>query len=203
MEQRSEAWFAMGAGCATSSRVADLTARTKSGWGAARKNAIADLVCERLTGECTQIPQTAAMAWGVEKEDEARDLYAMLTGAHIEQVAFLKHPSIEWAGASPDGLVDDEGMVEIKCPNSATHIETLTGGTIPERYMKQMQWQLDCAGRRWVDFVSYDPRLPPAMQIYIKRVEMDPTIIEQLQDDVMTALAEVEETVNKLKEQYE
>jgi putative phage-type endonuclease len=202
MLQRTEEWFAARAGKATSSRVADLTARTKNGWGAARKNAIAALVTERLTGQCVEIPQTAAMAWGTEKEDEARDLYSLLTGDEVAQVGFVDHPSIEWAGASPDGLVGDDGLLEVKCPNTATHIDTLMGGAIPERYMKQMAWQMDCTGRDWCAFVSYDPRMPPAMQLHIGRVDRDEELIKQLRDDVMSALEEVEKAVKQLKEQY-
>lgn len=203
MMQRSPEWFAARAGKATSSRVADLCARTKSGWGASRGNCIADLVTERLTGVCAETPQTAAMAWGVEKEDEARLLYEVLHGVSVKQVGFVDHPEIAWAGASPDGLIGDDGLIEIKCPASATHQATLEGASVPARYNSQMQWQMDCTGRDWCAFASYDPRMPPTMQLHVQDVKRDESVIEQLREDVESALAEVERRIEILKEMYE
>jgi len=202
MEQRTPEWFAMRAGKATSSRVADLTAWTKNGWGASRRNTIATLVAERLSGTCQETFTNAAMQWGAEKEPDARFEYMKYTGELVEAVAFIAHPEMEWAGASPDGLVESAGMVEIKCPNTATHIETLKGQNLPDKYFKQIQWQLDCARRDWCDFVSYDPRMPPRMKLYIQRVKRDDEYLEQLRADVQSALDEVAATVEELKEKF-
>lgn len=200
--QRSQEWFAARAGCATSSRVADLTAKTKSGWGASRKNMIATLVRERLTGTCAETFQNAAMAWGVEQEPKARMAYELLYGTDVTEVGFVWHPKMEWCGASPDGLVGDDGLVEIKCPTEATHLDTLEGAPIPQNYMKQMQWQMDCTERAWCDFVSFDPRWPVAMQLHVRRVERDQEMIDGLRTDVQSALDEVSERLEKLKERY-
>lgn len=202
MEQRTDAWFAMRAGKATSSRVAALTAKTKNGWGASRRNTIAELVAERLSGACQDGFCNAAMQWGIDHEDDARRAYMERTGELVEEVAFIPHPEIEWAGASPDGLVNDDGMTEIKCPNTATHIDTLTGAPIPDGYRKQMLWQMDCAGRDWCDFVSFDPRMPPPMQLHIQRFHYDTEQAQQLRADVQTALDEVAAKVSELKSQY-
>lgn len=146
MEQRTPEWFALRAGKATSSRVADLTAWTKNGWGASRRNAIATLVAERLSGTCQETFTNAAMQWGIDQEDAARREYMKQTGDLVEEVAFIPHPEIEWAGASPDGLVESAGMVEIKCPNTATHIETLKGQNLPDKYFSKSNGSLIAPG---------------------------------------------------------
>lgn len=202
IDQRSDEWFAARAGCATSSRVAELTARTKSGWGAGRKNMIATLVRERLTGACAQTFQNAAMAWGVEHEPMARMAYELFYGVDVREVGFMRHPDMDWCGASPDGLVGGDGMVEIKCPSEAAHMETLEGSPIPANYIKQMQWQMDCAGREWCDFVSFDPRWPVPMQLHVRCVERDEEMIKALRADVQSALDEVSKRLNDLKGKY-
>jgi len=202
MKQRTDEWMAARAGKATASRVADLCARTKTGWGAGRKNMIATLVAERLSGQCAETFQSAAMAWGTEHEDDARAAYEFLHGVQVEQVGFVDHPTIEWSGASPDGLVGEDGLVEIKCPNTATHIDTLLGAPIDGKYIKQMMWQMECTGREWCDFVSYDPRLPIAMQTHIQRVERDDELIASIRADVQSALDEVSRNVEMLLAKY-
>lgn len=197
--QGSEEWFAVRCGKVTASRVADIVARTKSGWSASRKNYLAELVAERLTGHVERGFTNAAMQWGTDMEPEARDAYAFYADADVEQVGFVDHPRIEMAGASPDGLVGDNGLVEIKCPNTATHIDTLMAGTAPARYVTQMMWQMACTGRAWCDFVSYDPRLPEDMRIFIKRIDRDEDRIAELEKEVEAFLSELSETVERLK----
>lgn len=202
MEQRSPEWFAHRAGRVTASRISDVMAQTKTGPSAARKNYAADLVAERLTGETREGFSNAAMQWGTETEPQARIAYEFMTDATVTEVGFVDHPSIPWAGCSPDGLVGEDGMVEIKCPNTATHIETLLTGEIEGKYLKQMQFQMACAGRAWCDFVSFDPRLPAEMQLFVKRVECNPAEMSEIEDAVTTFLTEVAETVFALQSRY-
>lgn len=202
MEQRSPEWFAARLGKATASRMADICARTRNGWGAGRANYKAELVCERLTGEATQGYTNAAMQHGIDTEPQARAAYAFLHDAPVEEVGFIDHPRIPMSGASPDGLVSDGGMVELKCPNTATHIDFLLNETIPDKYLKQMLWQMACAERQWCDFASFDPRLPEEMQLWVKRIERDDEQIAELEEIVAEFLAEVDETVARLRERY-
>lgn len=202
-EQGSKEWKAERAGKATASRIADIMAKTKSGPSASRANYLAQLVAERLTGEASEGFTNAAMAHGTATEPEARNAYAFATDADVKQVGFIPHPSIEWSGASPDGLIGDDGLVEIKCPNTATAIDTLLGGAIDRKYVLQMQWQMACTGRKWCDFVSYDPRLPASMSLFVKRVDRDEMLIADIQREVSAFLKEVAETVADLRSKYE
>lgn len=201
-EQGSESWFAARAGRVTASRVADVIAKTKSGWGASRANYAAQLVVERLTGNVEPSFTNAAMQWGIEKEAEARIAYRFREDAEVTEVDFVLHPAIFMAGASPDGLVGDDGLVEIKCPNSATHIETLKSETIPEKYVTQMLWQMACTGRQWCDFVSYDPRFPEGMRLFVKRLDRDEDRIDELEAAVQDFLKEVEATCAALNAKH-
>lgn len=200
--QGSEEWFAARAGKVTASRVADVTARTKTGYGASRANYAAQLVAERLTGRVEQGFTNAAMQWGTDQEPFAREAYEYQAGVFVDQVGFVDHPAIDMTGASPDGLIGTEGMVEIKCPNTATHIETLLSGKVPAKYQTQMAWQMACAGRAWCDFVSFDPRLPPHMSLFVQRYERDDEVIAELEREVSLFLAEVESTVSALRQAY-
>lgn len=201
--QGSPEWFAERVGKVTASRVADVVARTKSGWGASRANYMAELIAERLTGAKSEGFVNAAMQHGIDTEPQARDAYSFYAGVDVEQVGFIAHPTIEMSGASPDGLVGNDGLVEIKCPSTATHIDTLLDGKVPERYVLQMQWQMACTGRKWCDFVSFDPRMPESMRLFIKRVERDEKLIASLEKDVELFLREVETKVAALRSVYE
>lgn len=202
MEQRSEEWFNIRLGKVTASRLADVTAKTKTGWGAGRANYKAQLIAERLTGQRQESFTNAAMQWGVDTEEAARVAYAFLEGQTVLEEAFVIHPLIPDAGASPDGLVGDTGLVEIKCPNTATHIETLKGGEIPAKYVAQMQWQIACTGREWCDFVSFDPRMPEEMQLFVRRLPRDPEHIAELEAYVRDFLDEVDADVAALTNLY-
>lgn len=200
MEQRSEEWFAARCGKMTASRVGLATARTRSGWGASRANLMAELIIERLTGMPTPSFCSAAMQWGVDHEDDARVAYEFFKGKSVVEVGFVQHPHIDQAGASPDGRVDSDGLLEIKCPNSATHLATLLDQCAPKIYIKQMQWQMACEGRQWVDFVSFDPRFPSPLDFFCVRVERDDELIGELEADVVEFLAEMETKILKLEE---
>jgi len=202
MEQRTDEWFSARLGKVTASRVADVVARTKSGYGASRANYMAELICERLTGARGESYQNAAMLWGTEQEPAARAAYEALTGALVVETGFVPHSSIAMSGASPDGLVDPEGLVEIKAPNSSTHIDTLMLEAVPAKYITQMQWQMACTGRQWCDFVSYDPRLPENMQLFVKRIMRDDAMINMLETEVRLFLDELEEKIFTLKAKF-
>lgn len=202
-EQRTPEWFAERLGKVTASCIYKVMAKLRDGKpGADRTNYHAQLVTERLTGAVAETYSNAAMQWGNETEPQARAMYAFEQGVEVEEVGFVPHPSIEMAGASPDGLVGNDGLVEIKCPNSATHIATLTGAAIERKYLLQMQWQMACTGRQWCDFASFDPRLPLEMQLHVRRVERDDTLIAEIEDEVRKFLGEVEATVADLHTRY-
>lgn len=197
--QGSPEWHQLRLGRVTASRMSDLTAKTKTGYGASRANYLAELIIERLTGQPLERFTNAAMAWGTEKEPDARDLYAFTSSFEVTQVGFVHHPRIQMAGASPDGFVGEIGMLECKCPNSSTHIDTLLTQTIPDKYVKQMAWQLACCpNRQWVDFVSYDPRLPDHMRLWVKRYHRDDKFIAELEKEVHAFLAELDEKLASL-----
>lgn len=199
MNQGTQEWLKERCGKVTASRVADVIAKTKSGYGASRKNYLAQLVAERLTGVPAESFTNAAMQWGLDHEEEARDNYAFLHAASVELAGFCVHPEIPESGASPDGYVEDDGLVEIKAPNTATHIETLLSQKIPDKYVVQMLWQMECTGRKWCDFVSYDPRMPANLQMWVKRIEYDEDRVSELRKEIIKFLAEVDETVEKLQ----
>jgi putative phage-type endonuclease len=203
MEQGTTEWFAARCGKVTASRVADIIAKTKSGPSASRENYLAQIVCERMTGKPAESYSNAAMAWGTEQETYARAAYELAKDVLVQEVGFVVHPLIEDAGASPDGLVGNFGLVEIKCPNTATHIQTLLDQKVPEKYNTQMQWQMASTMRQWCDFVSFDPRMAEGLQIFIKRVEFDPIYVAQLEKEVINFLMDVEDKItqlNKLKD---
>ena len=198
MEQRTDDWFAARIGKVTASRVADVVAKTKSGYSASRDNYMAQLVCERLTGKPTESFSNAAMQWGTETEPLARAAYEAKMDVLVDEVGFIDHPSIVNSGASPDGLVGADGLIEIKCPNTSTHIDTLLNQAVPKKYADQIFWQMACTGRDWCDFVSYDPRLPPDLQLFIKRIPRDNQYIRLLESEVIEFLQETATKVAKL-----
>jgi len=198
MEQRTDDWFAARIGKVTASRVADVVAKTKSGYSASRDNYMAQLVCERLTGKPAESFSNAAMQWGTETEPLARAAYEAKMDVLVDEVGFIDHPSIVNSGASPDGLVGIDGLIEIKCPNTATHIDTLLSQTVPKKYADQIFWQMACTNRDWCDFVSYDPRLPPDLQLFIKRIPRDDKYIQLLEAEVIEFLTETAHKVAQL-----
>jgi putative phage-type endonuclease len=202
MEQRTEEWYAARLGKVTASRVADVIAKTKSSYSTSRANYMAELVCERLTGKKGDSYSNSAMVWGTNTEPLARAAYEARTGFLVEEVGFVLHPSIAQAGCSPDGFIEEESLIEIKCPMTNQHIDTLLSSEVPSKYVPQMQWQMACTGRKWCDFVSFDPRLPENMQLFIKRVMRDQMMITELEREVEKFLFELDQKVTRLKAQY-
>jgi putative phage-type endonuclease len=198
--QGSPEWLEARAGKVTASRISDVLAKVKTGEAAGRRDYRAQLVAEILTGK----PQESgfmndAMRWGTEQEPYARAAYECHAGVLVDQVGMVLHPSIERGAASPDGLVDPDGLVEIKCPNTATHLDYLLDGTVPAKYQPQMLWQMACTGRAWCDFVSFDPRLPEDLQLFVVRFQRDQARIDAMEAEVRAFISEAEETVSRLR----
>jgi putative phage-type endonuclease len=197
--QGSEEWKQQRLGKVTASKISDVVTRTKTGWGASRTNYAAQLIAERLTGVAAEGFTNAAMQHGTATEPEARAAYAFMTDYAVVEAEFIPHPTIMMSGCSPDGFVNDDGLVEIKCPNTATHLDTLLGADIDAKYIKQMQWQMACTGRLWCDFASFDPRLPVELQLKIERVHRDQAMIEALEKDIREFLLEIEVKMTALQ----
>jgi putative phage-type endonuclease len=198
MEQRTEEWFAARLGKVTASRVADVLAKIKSGESASRKNYKMELVVQRLTNKVGESFTNAAMEWGTEQEPFARMAYEAHTGTFVKEDGFVDHPTIEGFGCSPDGIVG-EGLIEIKCPNTANHIETVLENKAPSKYIPQMQCQMAVTGAKWCDFVSFDPRVPEDLQLFVVRVERDQEYIDSMEVEVKQFLSEVLDLFNQLK----
>lgn len=202
LAQGTEEWRLARVGSLGSSRMADAIARTRTGWGASRGNLMAELLIERLTGRPTETYQSPAMRWGTETEPEARAEYEFQRDVEIQQVGLVRHPTIRNAHASPDGLVGADGLVEIKCPLTATHLETLLSGDLPAKYWTQVWWQMACTGRQWCDYVSFDPRVPQRMRLYVKRIHRNNDTIAQLEVDARNFLRELDEKLADLERVY-
>ena len=198
--QGSEEWFAQRLGRATASRIADVIAKTKTGYSTSRENYMVELALERITGQRQESYTNGAMQWGTDTEPLARSAYEARTGFIVDEVGMIDHPTIPMSGASPDGLVDLDGQVEIKCPISATHAKALMNQKPDGKYITQMQWQMACTGRKWCDFISFDPRFPEHLQLMVVRVERDNKFIAELETEVKAFLKEVAEMVEKLNE---
>jgi len=192
-------WKQLRLGKVTASRISDVLSKGRNGESASRKNYRTELIVQRLTGEPGESFTNAAMEWGTATEPLARAAYETKMGVFVSQVAFIDHPSIANFGCSPDGYIDD-GLIEIKCPNSTTHIEYLLDGKPPAKYVPQMQCQMAVTGRKWCDFVSYDPRLPEDLQLFVVRLERDEEYIKEMEEEVKKFLDEVETMYQQLKE---
>ena len=202
-EQGSPKWKAVRCGKVTASRAHDVGITLKSGgYGARRGNYMAELIAELLTSTPADCYIDAAMAWGTEKEPQAIARYELENELWVRRVGFVLHPELDTAGASPDGLVVEDGLVQIKCPLTATHIDTLLHGKIDACYITQMQMEMLCAERRWCDFVSYDPRMPENMQFFVKRVYRDEKAIAKLESEIRIFLADLDEKIAGLTKLY-
>ena len=199
MEQGTEEWLKARLGKATASMISDILA---GGKGLVKANYETQLIAERLTGEVPEHFTSPAMEWGTLKEPEARLAYELRTGNRVMTAGFVDHHNISMAGASPDGLIDADGLIEIKCPNTKTHLKLLDDGKINRKYLYQMLWQMACTKRTWCDFVSYDPRLPSNLRLKIIRVVPNGTEIEDLEENVLKFLEGVDRKIASLKERY-
>lgn len=196
--QGTPEWLQARVGLVTASRVADVIAKTKSGPSASRAGYLGELVAERLTGvTAASAYQNDDMRRGIELEPDARFAYEVRQGQVVAECGLVLHPTMR-AGASPDGLVGDDGLVEIKCPRTHVHIEYLEGNRPPPKYVPQMAWQCICTGRAWVDFVSYDPRMPERLQLFVVRFVPDDAYLRELESEVSSFIAEIDSKVESL-----
>lgn len=199
IEQGTEAWHQLRLGKVTASRVADILAQTRTGPSASRQNYLIELALQRSTGTIEPSYTNAAMEWGTQTEPQARVAYEVETGNFVDQVAFIDHPTIANFGCSPDGLIGDDGLIEIKCCNSSTHWEYFKKKAPPQKYITQMQTQMAVTGRKWCDFVSFDPRMPQRSQLLIVRLPRNEEFIEKIEKEVIKFLEEVEHETNLMK----
>ena len=198
--QGSLQWFEQRRGHLTASRMSDVLAKGKTGEAVTRQKYRMQLVAERITGLVAESFTSAAMEWGTEQEKFARIRYEADTGYFVDEAEFYTHPTIKWLGASPDGLLNDTGgLLEIKCPNTQTHLGYMLDKKAPAAYINQMQTQMWVTGRAWCDFVSYDPRVPEHLQLFIVRLNRDDALIERMEVEVHKFLSEVEEAINVLE----
>lgn len=204
IEQGSDEWFAQRLGKVTASKVSDVMAKTKTGVSASRTNYMMQLLCERLTGTREEGFTSAAMTRGTELESSARAVYESNAGAFVTETGMIEHPHIIGFGASPDGLVGTDGLLEIKCPNTATHVNFLRTEKPDNKYQWQMLAQMACSGRLWCDFVSYDDRMPPPLQYHSIRFMRDDKRIAEMEFEITAFLSELDDLVtemtNRMKE---
>ena len=203
VQQGTEAWHQLRMGKVTASRVADLLAKTKTGPSASRGNYLIELALQRVTKTIEESYTNAAMEWGTQTEPQARVAYEVKTGNFVDQVAFIDHPTIAGFGCSPDGIVDSDGLIEIKCPNSATHWSYIKANEPPNKYFIQMQAQMAVTGAKWCDFVSFDPRMPERSQLLVVRVMRDPEYILYMEAEIVQFLKEVEKEVQLMEKRNE
>lgn len=212
IEHGSAEWVERRLGRVTASRIADVTARTKSGWSTMRANYAAELIAERLTGVHTEGFKSAAMQWGSDTEAEAIAAYVFMHDAVVTPAGYIDHPTIPMAGATPDGFAAPDGLIEVKCPLVATHIDTIQTQRVPDKYYKQMQFQMAVTGRAWCDYISYDPRLPivphrerpgESMRLFVRRVFRNNNVIADLEEQVVKFLSEIDDTLSRLGSIYE
>ena len=198
--QGTPEWFAQRLGNVTASRMSDVLAKGKSGEAVTRQKYRMQIIAERITGLVAESFTSAAMEWGTEQEKFARIRYEADTGYFVDEAEFYTHPTIKWLGASPDGLLNDTGgLLEIKAPNTQTHLGYLLDKKAPAAYINQMQTQMWVTGRAWCDFVSFDPRVPEHLQIFIVRLDRDDALIDKMEEEVHKFLGEVEVSINQLE----
>ncbi len=201
LEQRSPEWMTMRNGCVTGSRVADVCAKLKKGGPAAcRQNYLIEVAVSRLTGLAPDRFVTPAMQWGIDNEQFARAAYEMQADCMVESIGFAIHPRLDFFGASPDGLIGKDGVLELKCPTSDTHLGYILGGVLPLYYMPQMLAEMACTERQWCDFVSFDPRMPKNLQLFVRRFQRDDELITALEVEVAAFLLEVDALLEQIEQ---
>ena len=198
MIQGSDEWKQARIGLITASRLSDVLATIKTGESSSRANYKAELVAERMTGITQDSYSNAAMEWGIATEPLARMAYELSTQTMVEEIGLVKHPTIERSAASPDGLIGIDGLVEIKCPKTATHISYLLAGEAPKKYIPQMAWQCACTGRKWCDFVSFDPRMEKPDQLFLIRYTPTQEYLSELLKEVLIFDKEVEVLIEQI-----
>ncbi|UNE54872.1 lambda exonuclease family protein [Bartonella machadoae] len=202
MDQRTAEWFQARLGKVTASNVYNILSRTAKGLPTSKyEDYKIKLMTERLTGEISQSYITPSMQWGIEHEEDALKEYEFIYDADVIKCGFIPHPTIEMAGASPDGLIGEDGLVEVKCPQSTTHLRFFMYDEIKPEYIAQMQFQMACTGRKWCHFISYNPQFvgrSTGLRMKVKRIHRDDEQIEQLTKAVEVFLAEIEQDMEQI-----
>jgi len=196
LEQGSLEWKKAKLGYVSASSIADVMAKGK---GISRHKYMVKLVAERLTGEVTESYTNDAMQHGIDTEELAKIAFQNATQTLTEKTGFWKHPEIEWLGVSPDALIGDDTVVEVKCPNTTTHIDYIFEDRCPVEYYKQIQCQLWVTGRAKAYFVSFDNRLPEKNQLFIKEVSRDEELIKEMETEVLLFLKESQSMIDRLR----
>jgi putative phage-type endonuclease len=198
--QGSAAWLQARVGLLTASRFGDIMAKPKRGTAelACRRDYRMELICERLTSRAGEHYVSREMDFGSDNEPFARTAYEVGTGSMVDEVGLVMHPTLDFAAASPDGLVDDDGCIEIKVPKTSTHIEWKLADVVPEEHIPQMMWVMACCEREYCDFVSFDPRLPLGLRFFVKRLERDEKLIAEMEYAAIEFNAEIEAFIAKL-----
>jgi hypothetical protein len=197
----SSSWLPARVGVLTGSVFGKAIAKTKDGkWAASRKDLLFEKLAERLTGVAADHFVTPAMQWGLDHEAGAKGLIEASQGIFVDKAGFCLHPTIEFFGATPDGFIDTDGVLEIKCPTTKTHLTYLCNKKVPSEYVPQMLAELACAGRRWALFASYDPRMPPAQQLFLTRFEPTADAIAECEEQAKEFLKELETMFRQITE---
>ena len=195
--QGTPEWLAERAGRVTASMISNVLMKPET---AGYRDYLSQIVAEMLTGKPQGSDYTNSyMQYGTETEPLARSAYEVATDSVVDEIGFCEHPTIKQSGASPDGLVGDTGLVEIKCPKVSTHLSYLLAGVAPAQYKNQMMWQMACTGRAWCDFVSFRPDLPEHLQLFVVQFDRDPVRIAELEVAVVAFLDAAILMVDKLK----
>lgn len=194
--QRSEDWHADRCGKVTASRIKDVDAKPIK--GRAYNALTLTILTERLTGVQEETKTTGLMQWGIDQEPYAIAAYENETGNFVVGTGLIDHPTIKMSGASPDGLVDQDGQLEVKCPGSQTHLNTILTQEVPSEYVPQITWQLACTRRKWCDFVSYDPRLPEHLRLVVIRVNAEDLDIAGIEQSVIRFNQKIDQIIAEL-----
>ena len=204
MKQGTYEWFSARLGKVTASNVDNVIVKVKNGESVYKRKYRTQLITEILTGKPINIFVNEAMKWGTDHEDEARNFYmekrGLLKDIDVKEVGFIDHSTVKMSGASPDGLVGKDGLIEIKCPQPMTHTDFLISKRINKKHIHQMQWQMACTGKKWCDYVCYHPDFPAAQKMLVIRVERDNDLINRLEKDIQDFVTEVEDSVKFIQE---
>jgi hypothetical protein len=197
-EQGTEFWKQLRSGLVTASRCGEMISTTKRGESAKRRDYRTELVCEILTRQPYPHVVTKEMQWGTEQEPFARAAYELERDVLVETCGFVLHPDISRFGCSPDGFVGDDGLLQIKCPTTFTHLTWMMAQTVPLEHMPQMLAEMSCTGRSWCDFMSYDPRLPAPLQRFICRYERNEQFVSTIEAEVVKFNSEIANYISQL-----
>ncbi|AQX28205.1 MULTISPECIES: lambda exonuclease family protein [unclassified Bartonella] len=205
MKQRTAEWFQAHLGKVTTSNIYNLLNKTAKGLPTSKYEEYKiKLMTERLVGEISHSYTTSAMQRGIEYEEDALKEYAFIYDTEVTQCGFIQHPTIQMVGASSDGFVGENGLVEIKCPRSVNHLRFWITEKIKPEYLAQMHFQMACTGRQWCDFVSYDPRFSGQsahLRLKVQRIHRNDEQIEAINQAVETFLEEIEQEIKQITAQ--